>query len=266
MRARADLSISEIRHPDAMSARVSIHAAGSLKAVIGEIATAYGAANETQVTTRFGASGLLRQRIETGQRPDLFFSADLHHPSQLYEAGLASPPRAIVGNTLCLILRAGLTLEPDILLDALLERELTIGMSTPGDDPSGDYALEFFRRCDALRPGSFDHLSEKARLLTGSADKPKAPGGRNLYAWLMAKPAADVFVTYRTNAIIAVQEEPSLGVVDLPGNLAVGATYGLVLLKGAGDAAERFAEHLSSRSAGDIFERHGFTHLGEPQP
>lgn len=249
-----------------MSARVSIHAAGSLKAVIGEIATAYGAANAAHVTARFGASGLLRQRIETGQRPDLFFSADLHHPSQLYEAGLAGPPRAIVSNTLCLILRAGLTLEPDTLLDALLERDLTIGMSTPGNDPSGDYALEFFRRCDALRPGSFDRLIGKAHRLTGSADKPKAPGGRNLYAWLMAKPAADVFVTYRTNAITAVQEEPSLGVVDLPGNLAVGATYGLVLLEGAGTAATRFAEHLSSRSAGDIFERHGFTHLGEPQP
>lgn len=249
-----------------MSARVSIHAAGSLKAVVGEIAHAYGAANGTQITTRFGASGLLRQRIEAGQRPDLFFSADLHHPLRLQEVGLAGPPHAILSNTLCLILRAGLKVEPDTLLDALLARDVTIGMSTPGDDPSGDYALEFFRRCDALRPGSFDSLSAKARRLTGSVDKPKAPGGRNLYGWLMAKPAADIFVTYRTNATIALQEEPSLGVVDLPDNLAVGATYGLALLDGAGDAAKRFADHLSSDSVGDIFARHGFTHLTGTRP
>jgi molybdate transport system substrate-binding protein len=82
----------------------------------------------------------------------------------------------------------------------------------------------------------------------------------------MARPAADVFVTYRTNAIIALKEEPSLRMVDLPPSLAVGATYGLTLLHGAQDAAERFADHLSSKSAGDIFERYGFTHLGNTQP
>jgi molybdate transport system substrate-binding protein len=51
-------------------------------------------------------------------------------------------------------------------------------------------------------------LSGKALQLVGGADAPPPPKGRSVYTMLMAENKADVFVTYRTNAILASREAP----------------------------------------------------------
>ena len=76
-------------------------------------------------------------------------------------------------------------------------------------------------------------LEKKARQLTGAADSAAPPAGRNVYGWHIAEGRADIFLTYCTNAVIAAQENPGQQIIALPDDLAVGADYGLAVIRGA---------------------------------
>ena len=56
---------------------LTLYAAGSLKAALGDVAASYEKAYQTKVTTKFGPSGLLRKAIEGGENPDVFASANM---------------------------------------------------------------------------------------------------------------------------------------------------------------------------------------------
>jgi len=148
--------------------------------------------------------------------------------------------------------------DSDTLIDALLDREVRVGMSTPGCDPSGDYALAMFARADALVPGAGDRLSAKALRLTGSPQAPKGPPGRGTYAWIMESGQADAFITYRSNAIACCREWPQGRLVELPPALQVSVEYGLSVRRGAPAAAARFAAFLREASAQALLTRYGF--------
>ena len=49
-----------------------VYGAGSLREAIGQIATEFGRSYGLTVTTQFGPSGRMRERIEKGERVDLF--------------------------------------------------------------------------------------------------------------------------------------------------------------------------------------------------
>ena len=49
----------------ASAEQLTLYAAGSLKAALGEVVTAYEKTYQTKVTTKFGPSGLLRKAIES---------------------------------------------------------------------------------------------------------------------------------------------------------------------------------------------------------
>jgi hypothetical protein len=60
-----------------------LYAAGSLRLSLTEVATAFTRASGVPVEATFGASGLLRERLERGERADVFASADVGHPRRL---------------------------------------------------------------------------------------------------------------------------------------------------------------------------------------
>ena len=64
-----------------------VYGAGSLRESIGQIAKEFGAAHGLGVTTQFGPSGRMRERIENGDRVDLFASADVGHARKLVDDG-----------------------------------------------------------------------------------------------------------------------------------------------------------------------------------
>ena len=160
---------------------LSLFAAGSLKAALTDVARSYEQAHGTPVETDFAASGLLRQRIEDGERPDVFASANMTHPRALMEKGLGGPVALFARNRLCALAQPDLEVETASVLDVMLRDDVKLGTSTPKADPSGDYAWELFEKADALRPGSFATLDAKALKLTGGPDSEKAPEGRNTY-------------------------------------------------------------------------------------
>jgi molybdate transport system substrate-binding protein len=57
---------------------LKLYAAGSPKAALSDVVASYEKTSATKVTTIFGPSGLLRNAIEEGEKPDIFASADTH--------------------------------------------------------------------------------------------------------------------------------------------------------------------------------------------
>ena len=169
--------------------------------------------------------------------------------------------RPFTRNRLCGLLRGGFTVASDGLLEALLDPRTRLATSTPGSDPAGDYAWLLFGRADALRPGAREQLSRKALQLVGGPRSAPTPPGRSAYAHWMAEGAADVFLTYCTNAVIARRELPALGIVEAPESLGVEATYGVALMRGASFAGVALRDFLLAPAAQEILVDQGFARM-----
>lgn len=237
---------------------LQIYAAGSLREPLTEIARLYEAATGVKTTLTFGASGLLRERIDRGAPAQVFASADTQHPETLARSsGQWQRTTIFVRNRLCALTSPGEVATAASLLERMLNPAVKLGTSTPSTDPSGDYAWELFRKAELVQPGAYAALNAKALKLAGAADSAKPPAGRSTYAWLMDEGKADIFLTYCTNAILARREVPRLQVVDIPPALQVSATYGLSA-KTDDAAATRFAQFLLSPPAQAVFGNAGF--------
>jgi ABC-type molybdate transport system substrate-binding protein len=81
---------------------------------------------------------------------------------------------------------------------------------------------------------------------------------------LVAQGAADIFLTYCTNALAAKKENAALVIVPVPAALAVGADYGLTVMRRASSAARDFAQFVLSTRGQEVLARHGFTAVGNP--
>ena len=259
MRARATLAAAALvlTAAQAVADPVQLFAAGSLRSALTEIAAAFERADGTPVRPRFGPSGVLKDEIAKGARAEIFASANTEHPQALAAAGRAGPVVLFARNRLCVLTRPGLAVSSEDIVERMLDPALKLGTSTPGADPSGDYTWELFRKIDGQRPGSFALLDRKALKLTGSAVSQPA-SDRNAYAAAIATGQADLFVTYCTNAREAAGQVAGAGVTTLPASLAVGADYGLVVMRDAPLGAHRFALYVMSGEGQAVLARYGF--------
>lgn len=232
---------------------IALFAAGSLKAALSDVAADYTEAYATPVATSFGPSGLMRERIETGEAAHVFASANMRHPKILEAAGKGGPVALFARNRLCALARPETDVSTDTLLDVMLNAGTRLGTSTPKADPSGDYAFELFDKS-----GHAEALKSKALLLTGGPQSAKPPEGRNAYAWVLDSDQADVFLTYCTNAVLARKEVQDLQIVQIPEALSVGADYGLIVLEGAPVEAWRLALHILSPAGQSVLAAYGF--------
>lgn len=229
-----------------------------------EIAAAYTASGGPKVVKTFGPSGLLRQRIAGGEPAEVFASANMTHPQALAAAGVSGPVALFARNRLCALASPKIAVTTGTLLERMLDPGVKLGTSTPKADPSGDYAFALFDKAEAVRPGAGKTLREKALKLTGGPDSPPPPKDRVVYGVLVAQGTADIFLTYCTNALAAKKEEPQLVIVQVPEHLAVGADYGLTVMRNATLGAWDLAFFVLSTSGQEILARHGFTAVGAP--
>jgi molybdate transport system substrate-binding protein len=239
---------------------VQLYAAGSLRDALTEVARQFETQSGQPVALTFGASGLLRERIENGEPAQVFASADMDHPLRLARAGGWTAPTVFALNQMCVLAAPSVKATPGTLLETMLRPEVRVGTSTPKADPAGDYAWELFRRADKLQSGAFATLDSKALKLTGGADAPKPPEGRNTYAWIMSEGRADLFVTYCTNAVTVQREAPTLKVIDVPPDLQVAARYGVSAREGD-SAAAQLVQYIVSPAAQAVLRKRGF---GQP--
>jgi len=239
-------------------AAVQLYAANSLRAAMTDIAQAFTAAGGPEVQATFGASGLLRERIEKGEPADVFASADMGNAEALARAGRAAPPVVFARNTLCALVGPGVDATTETLLDRMLDPSIKLGTSTPKADPSGDYAWILFGKAEKQRLGAYKTLDAKALKLTGGWDSPQPPPNGSLYGAIIAERKADIFLTYCTNAMQAIGEVAGARMVAVPESLAVGAEYGLITMNGAPVGAARLAAFVMSAEGQAILSRYGF--------
>ena len=248
---------------------VLLHAAGSLRGALGEIADAFTAESGFKVEAKYGPSGVLRDEIAAGSRAQVFASANMEHPQSLAAAGKGSPVVMFARNRLCALVRPGLSVTPETLLETMLRDDVRLGTSTPKADPAGDYAFAVFARADAVQGGSRKTLEQKAQQLAGGPSSAPGPAGRSVYGWHVAEGRADIFLTYCTGALVAQRENAGQQIVALPEPLAVGADYGMTVMKGSPPAADRLAQFIISSQGRQILAKHGFaapaSGQGEPK-
>lgn len=238
---------------------VRLHAVGSLRPALTELGQAFTAAYGTKVEAQFGASGLLRERLERGEAGDVYTSADMGNPLALAKAGKAGPVVLFARNQLCAVVRPGLQVTPETVLATMLAPTIKLGTSTPRNDPAGDYAWQLFAKAKAVQPGATRALQAKALKLTGAPGVPTPPDGRNVYAWHVLEGRADLYLAYCTAGRDAAAEAPGITVVDLPLELAVGAEYGLTVLQTADpSSALPFALYILSAKGQAVLARYGF--------
>jgi len=244
---------------------VLLHAAGSLRNGLTEVAQAFEAATRLPVKTSFRSSGLLREALAKGEPAEVFASANMAHPLALAQEGKAGPVVLFLRNETCAFARAGLEVTSDTLLERMLDPALKLGTSTPVADPSGDYAWLVFAKAEALKPGAKAALEAKALQLVGGATSAPTPADRNGTGHLLATGAADLFLGYCTNAGPIAREQPGQRMVRLPAALAVAADYGLTVMNGGSANAYRLAMFILSPEGQRILARHGFSAPNTPR-
>jgi len=251
----------------------SLHvlAAGSLREVIGEIGDRYKQATGVVVAADFGPSGVLRERIEKGEKTDLFASADMGHPLKLLADGRAIRVDMFTRNTLCAFAVPKVGLTSANFVDRLLDPAVKLGTSTPKADPAGDYTWLMFHRADTLHPGAYATLDQKAQQIVGGPTNNAPPNsplgdGKDPAAAALLSGKIDVMIGYCSGRQRMAKAVPDLQAVEVPKQIAAGPEYGLAILKGADPGAEDLALYMLSPEGQQIFAQFGFAPVGLPLP
>ena len=214
----------------AQAQTIAIYAAGSLRGVVGELSKEAGAVFNVTVTPTFGGSGALRERIEKGETPDLFLSADLGSPLKLAAQGRTFVPvAAFARNRMCVVSRRSAGVTGANLVRQLLARDVRVKTSTPVADPSGDYAWSIFDRIDLMKPGSGAILKAKAQATMNAVATAQSPT-QSAAAALFASHQIDMSITYCSGSASLEKELPDLVSLEVPPQLDPHPLYGMAVL------------------------------------
>jgi ABC-type molybdate transport system substrate-binding protein len=266
MRSLAQVALGLLAMASVAAARaetVEIFAAGSLRGVVSELANEVAPALGIDVKPSFGGSGLMRERIEKGESPDLLLSADLGSPRKL-EAMRRTVVPAIpfARNRMCVLSRRSAGVTARNLIDRLLDKRVRLKTSTPVADPSGDYAWAIIDRIDALRPGAGAILRGKAQASMGLEATP-APGKSAVTA-LFASNQIDMSITYCSGLGTLEQDAPDLASLKIPRQLDPHPVYGAAVLSKKPEALQLLLYLLSEKGQA-IIAREGLVPLVEPR-
>jgi len=238
---------------------IQVLSAGSMRHAFPAIIKAFTEATGIAVSLSLGPAGLLRERIETGEAFDLFASASMAHPLRLAADGITEEAICFARNRLCVIARANLGLTTENFLAILSDPAVKIGTSTPGDDPSGDYAFEVFDLIEARHPGLGVAIKARSRQLVGGRNSPPTPPGKG-GGYLITDGEADLMMSYYSNAQLFAAD-PAFSIVEIPVELAPKVEYGLGLRRHAPDEARQLRDFLLSESGQGILEEAGFVRI-----
>lgn len=240
-----------------MTKAIEVLAAGSLRHALPAIIQSFTEASGADISLSLGPAGLLRERIEAGAHFDLFASANMAHPHRLAAAGMTEEAICFARNRLCIIARADLGLTSENFLNLLSSPGIRIGTSTPGDDPSGDYAFEVFERVEAKHPGFGAAMRSRARQLVGGRNSAPVPPGKAT-GYLISDGAVDLMMSYYSNARL-LDSDPAFQVVEIPSEFSPTIEYGLALRNFPSAITQQLKNFILSKAGQTILQAAGFT-------
>jgi ABC-type molybdate transport system substrate-binding protein len=242
---------------------LTLYGAGSLREAIGQIAHDFSAAHGVTVKTRFGPSGRMRERIESGEKVDVFTSADVGHARKLVIDGRADLMVVFARNTLCLLAPTRLGLRSNTVLDYLLTPGIRIGISPPKADPLGDYTMKLFDVAEKLQPGSGANLQAKAVIIDNSPGAPPSRSGDTDVDAFQDK-KIDVDIVYCSGHDRYARLLPDAAMVAFPPPMQIGPEYGLAVMKNVPPTALLLALTILSPTGQEALARHGFRTVTMP--
>lgn len=225
---------------------MQVLAAGSLRGVWPALMAGF----PEPVETRYGPAGLLRERIEAGEPCDLFASASETHPEKLVASGRALAMTPLATNSLCLAVRSDLLRPGDNWQRLLTRPDLRIATSTPGADPSGDYAQALFSRMGEAG----EAVRQRARALVGGRDTAPIPPGRLAAEWIIQQGLADLFIGYASYRA-ALSQVAGVTIVTIPAAYNPVAHYACAVIT---PQAHSLAAFLGSEQAKTVLREYGF--------
>ncbi|WP_222612131.1 substrate-binding domain-containing protein [Morganella morganii] len=232
-------------------------AAGSLRGALTAILARYTGNKIPPVTCDFGPAGLLRQKIESGVKCDLFLSADRTHPEALLRNNIAFRVEPFIANYLGITTTTELAEQYPGWQQLLRAPGLIIGTSTPVDDPCGDYVVQFYSELSKTDPELAENICNRTRHLVGGKNSPVIPAGQMASQWLIHSHQADIFIGYR-HYQKKTSELPGLSVIAIPEEHNVKAIYCMALIS---PQARIFADYLLQTESQQIFIENGFMSL-----
>lgn len=235
--------------------RITVLAAGSLRAAMTELGAAYRAQSGVEIVASYGPSGKLREAIEAGGKVDVFASAAVEHTDALAAQGLLARSTTFAFNDLCVVATPALRLSDANLVETLLDPGMRLATSMPASDPMGDYTWRFFRNADRVHPGAFARLDAKALKLSGAGAPPA--GQKPPYVTAFEDGKADAYIMYCTNAASTLRALPHLRVQRIPDALNVRSAYGIGAAPSSPEG-ERFVAFVLGPDGKAILRRHGF--------
>jgi molybdate transport system substrate-binding protein len=240
-----------------------LYGAGSLREVMAKIVTSFGQANGVTVSTQFGPSGRMRERIEKGEHVDVFTSADVGHARKLVDDGRASVMAVFTRNTVCLLSPNGFAATTESALDKMLAQGVRIGVSPPKVDPLGDYTERLFDLAETLLTGSAAALRARAVVLDNPPGSPPLKSGdTDTDAILDGR--VDAAIVYCSGRDRYARLLPDATLVSFPPRLQVGPEYALAVLKDARPGAQMLALTILSPAGQTILAAHGFQPVALP--
>jgi molybdenum ABC transporter molybdate-binding protein len=239
----------------ALAADLTLYAAGSLRNAMTDLIAEFSDETGIRINPSFGPSGTWRTRIEGGDVPDIFASANLEHPQALQQQGILKRTVVFATNRLCIITAPGTKIDTHAVLQGLLDPTIRVAVATPVADPAGDYTLAMFRKADALQPGAFDVLSKKGLQILGELGKDGNPLG---VIGVLQQAKADVVIAYCSYGKFAQEKVSGVTWQPFPAALDVPSQYGIATAIKAGPKADGFVQFIQSAKGRAILDRYGF--------
>jgi molybdate transport system substrate-binding protein len=230
-----------------------IAAASDLQFALPAVAERFTAETGRQVRIAFGSSGNFRRQIAQGGPFEMYVSADESYVLALHEEGWTEDEGTLYAiGRIVMMVPHGSPLAPDgglgTLREALAEGALTrFAIANPDHAPYGVAAMEALRATglwDDIRPFLVqgENVSQAAQFaLSGNAE-----GGIVAYSLALA-PAVSARGAFEL----------------IPERLHAPLRQRMALVRGAGETARAFYDHLRGAAAREILIRYGFVLPGE---
>ena len=247
--------------PAAKADELVLYGAGSLRDAMTSIVKDFSAKTGIAVRTEFGPSGLMRQKIEGGDKVDLFTSADMASPLKLKQDGNAAAVVMFTRNKLCAFATPEAELTTANFAQRLVDPAVKLGTSTPKADPGGDYTWAMFHRIDAKLPGAFATLDSKAQKIVGGSTA-AIPAGTDPIADAFKAGTINVMIGYCSGAAQRKKATAGITVVQVPDAYDVGPEYGLALAHTDNAAAVALMLAILSPEGQAELARFGFAPVG----
>ena len=233
-----------------------IMAAGSMLQLLPKLLVACPKVDESKFQTVFGPSSSLRDKIENGQRCDLFISAHSTHTDALVKAEIFGRGAVFGLNPTVLVYRSDNDVADTGILQLLADPSWQLGMSTSGLNPS-DTEFEILSKISEAIESDPEALASRTRLITGGRENPNAPNGRNQIGWVMETQEIDLLLTFQSNAIDAVADNPGLQFTELPLSIRVVGQYGIGVSIDACREVKELYDWLLSTEGKNVLEQNG---------